>query len=377
MKLGIVGLPNVGKSTLFNAITSTRNAEAANYPFCTIEPNSGIVAVPDARLDKLAEVWQTNKKTPAIVEFVDIAGLVKGASQGAGLGNKFLGHIRECDAIVHVVRCFDDDNIIHVVEDVTKAEAVDPLSDIDVIDYELILSDLEVVQNRAGRMAKAAKSGNNKAAAAEAAWLGQLAEHLAAGKPARSFDWESAGDGWQTVLREMGLLSAKPVLYACNVGEDDLMEGIEHNRYVPLVAQRAAEEGAKVIPICARTEEDIADYTPEEKKAFLAEMGIEASGLDNLITASYDLLGLISFLTDGKKECRAWTIRKGTKAPQAAGKIHSDFERGFIRASVIHYPDLEANGFDYAAVKAKGLQHTEGKEYVVQDGDVIEFLFNV
>ena len=377
MKLGIVGLPNVGKSTLFNAITSTRNAEAANYPFCTIEPNSGIVAVPDARLDKLAEVWQTNKKTPAIVEFVDIAGLVKGAAQGAGLGNKFLGHIRECDAIVHVVRCFDDDNIIHVVEDVTKAEKVDPLSDIDVIDYELILSDLEVVQNRAGRMAKAAKSGNNKAAAAEAAWLEQLAAYLAQGKPARSFDWESAGDGWQTVLREMGLLSAKPVLYACNVGEDDLMEGIEHNRYLPLVARRAAEEGAKVIPICARTEEDIADYSPEEKKAFLAEMGIQSSGLDNLITASYDLLGLISFLTDGKKECRAWTIRKGTKAPQAAGKIHSDFERGFIRASVIHYPDLEAAGFDYAAVKAKGLQHTEGKEYVVQDGDVVEFLFNV
>ena len=293
MKLGIVGLPNVGKSTLFNAITSTRNAEAANYPFCTIEPNSGIVAVPDPRLDKLAEIWQTNKKTPAIVEFVDIAGLVKGASQGAGLGNKFLGHIRECDAIVHVVRCFDDDNIIHVVEDVSKAE------------------DLEVVQNRAGRMAKAAKSGNNKAAAAEAAWLEQLAAHLAQGKPARSFDWESAGDGWQTVLREMGLLSAKPVLYACNVGEDDLMEGIEHNRYLPLVARRAAEEGAKMIPICARTEEDIADYSPEEKKAFLAEMGIQSSGLDNLITASYDLLGLISFLTDGKKECRAWTIRKG------------------------------------------------------------------
>ena len=282
MKLGIVGLPNVGKSTLFNAITSTKNAEAANYPFCTIEPNSGIVAVPDKRLDKLAEIWQTNKKTPAIVEFVDIAGLVKGASQGAGLGNKFLGHIRECDAIVHVVRCFDDDNIIHVVEDVTKAEAVDPIADIDAIDYELILSDLEVVQNRAGRMAKAAKSGNNKGAAAEAAWLQQL-----------------------------------------------------------------------------------------------AEMGIEASGLDNLITASYDLLGLISFLTDGKKECRAWTIRKGTKAPQAAGKIHSDFERGFIRASVIGYGDLEANNFDYAAVKAKGLQRTEGKEYVVKDGDVIEFLFNV
>lgn len=376
MKLGIVGLPNVGKSTLFNAITSTKNAEAANYPFCTIEPNSGIVAVPDPRLDKLAELWQTNKKTPAIVEFVDIAGLVKGASQGAGLGNKFLGHIRECDAIVHVVRCFDDDNIIHVVEDVTKAEAVDPLADIDAIDYELILSDLEVVQNRAGRMAKAAKSGNNKAAAAEAVWLESLAAHLSVGRPARGFDFESAGADPVTV-REMGLLSAKPVLYACNVGEDDLMEGIENNRYVPLVAQRAAAENARYIPICAKTEEDIADYTPEEKKAFLAEMGVAASGLDNLITASYDLLGLISFLTDGKKECRAWTIRKGTKAPQAAGKIHSDFERGFIRASVIGYGDLEANGFDYAAVKSKGLQRTEGKEYVVQDGDIIEFLFNV
>lgn len=376
MKLGIVGLPNVGKSTLFNAITSTKNAEAANYPFCTIEPNSGIVAVPDPRLDKLAELWQTNKKTPAIVEFVDIAGLVKGASQGAGLGNKFLGHIRECDAIVHVVRCFDDDNIIHVVEDVTKAEAVDPLADIDAIDYELILSDLEVVQNRAGRMAKAAKSGNNKAAAAEAVWLESLAAHLSAGRPARGFDFESAGADPVTV-REMGLLSAKPVLYACNVGEDDLMEGIENNRYVPLVAQRAAAENARYIPICAKTEEDIADYTPEEKKAFLAEMGVAASGLDNLITASYDLLGLISFLTDGKKECRAWTIRNGTKAPQAAGKIHSDFERGFIRASVIGYGDLEANGFDYAAVKSKGLQRTEGKEYVVQDGDIIEFLFNV
>ena len=257
MKLGIVGLPNVGKSTLFNAITSTKNAEAANYPFCTIEPNSGIVAVPDPRLDKLAELWQTNKKTPAIVEFVDIAGLVKGASQGAGLGNKFLGHIRECDAIVHVVRCFDDDNIIHVVEDVTKAEAVDPLADIDAIDYELILSDLEVVQNRAGRMAKAAKSGNNKAAAAEAVWLESLAAHLSAGRPARGFDFESAGADPVTV-REMGLLSAKPVLYACNVGEDDLMEGIENNRYVPLVAQRAAAENARYIPICAKTEEDIA-----------------------------------------------------------------------------------------------------------------------
>ncbi len=377
MKLGIVGLPNVGKSTLFNAITSTRNAEAANYPFCTIEPNSGIVAVPDARLDKLAEIWQTNKKTPAIVEFVDIAGLVKGASQGAGLGNKFLGNIRECDAIVHVVRCFDDENILHVVEDVTRAEPIDPISDIEAIDYELILSDLDVVDNRAGRMAKAAKSGNNKAAGAEAEWLQALAQHLSEGKPARSFGWDEADKDQQAVAREMGLLSAKPVLYACNVGEDDLMDGIENNRYVPLVAARAAEEGAKVIPICAKTEEDIAEYSPEEKKEFLAEMGVASSGLDNLITASYDLLGLISFLTDGKKECRAWTIRKGTKAPQAAGKIHSDFERGFIRASVIAYGDLEANGFDYAAVKAKGQQRTEGKEYVVQDGDVIEFLFNV
>ena len=377
MKLGIVGLPNVGKSTLFNAITSTKNAEAANYPFCTIEPNSGIVAVPDKRLDKLAEIWQTNKKTPAIVEFVDIAGLVKGASQGAGLGNKFLGHIRECDAIVHVVRCFDDDNIIHVVEDVTKAEAVDPISDIDAIDYELILSDLEVVQNRAGRMAKAAKSGNNKGAAAEAAWLQQLAAHLESGKPARSFDFDESDAEQQAVLHEMGLLSSKPVLYACNVGEDDLMEGIENNKYVPLVAARAKEEGARYIPICAKTEEDIAGSTQEEKIAFLQEMGIESTGLDKLIKASYELLGLISFLTDGKKECRAWTIRKGTKAPQAAGKIHSDFERGFIRAQVIAYKDLEDADFNYAAVKAKGLQRTEGKEYVVNDGDVIEFLFNV
>ena len=272
MKLGIVGLPNVGKSTLFNAITSTKNAEAANYPFCTIEPNSGIVAVPDKRLDKLAEIWQTNKKTPAIVEFVDIAGLVKGASQGAGLGNKFLGHIRECDAIVHVVRCFDDDNIIHVVEDVSKAEAVDPIADIDAIDYELILSDLEVVQNRAGRMAKAAKSGNNKGAAAEAAWLQKLADHLSAGKPARSFDFDEGDAEQQAVLHEMGLLSAKPVLYACNVGEDDLMEGIENNKYVPLVAARAKEEGARYIPICAKTEEDIAGSTQEEKIAFLQQM---------------------------------------------------------------------------------------------------------
>lgn len=376
MKLGIIGLPNVGKSTLFNAITSTRNAQAANYPFCTIEPNSGIVAVPDARLDKLAEVWQTDKKTPAIVEFVDIAGLVKGASHGAGLGNKFLGHIRECDALVHVVRCFDDDNIVHVVEDVNKPESVDPLRDIDAIDLELILADLEVVNNRLGRQQKAAKTGN-KNAAAEAAWLAELAAHLEAEKPARTFAFDEADDAQKTARRELGLLSAKPVIYACNVGEDDLLGGLEGNPYFPLVKERAEAEGALALPICAKTEEDIADATPEEKHAFLQEMGIASTGLDQLIQASYDLLGLISFLTDGKKECRAWTIKKGTKAPQAAGKIHSDFERGFIRAQVIAYDTLAECNFDYAAVKAKGLQRTEGKEYVVQDGDVIEFLFNV
>lgn len=365
----------MGKSTLFNALTSTQNAQAANYPFCTIEPNSGIVPVPDHRLDKLAELWKTDKKTPAIVEFRDIAGLVKGASQGAGLGNKFLGHIRECEAIVHVVRCFDDDNIVHVVEDVNKPVDVNPIRDIDAIDLELILADLEVVQNRAGRQAKAAKTGN-KAAAAEAEWLQQLANHLEQGKPARSFEFPE-DDSVAAVVRELGLLSAKPVIYACNMSEDDLMEGFAENKYYPVVHERAASEGALALPICAKAEEDIAGYTPEEKLAFLSDMGIETTGLDNLIKASYQLLGLISFLTDGKKECRAWTIRKGTKAPQAAGKIHSDFERGFIRASVIGWKDLEDAGYDYAAVKAKGLQRTEGKEYTVQDGDVIEFLFNV
>ena len=376
MKLGIVGLPNVGKSTLFHAITSTKNAQAANYPFCTIEPNAGIVAVPDARLDKLAEIWSSDKKTPAIVEFVDIAGLVKGASQGAGLGNKFLGHIRECDALVHVVRCFDDDNIVHVVEDVNKPEGVDPLRDIEAIDMELVLADLEIVSNRAGRMAKAAKTGN-KGAAAEAAWLEALAAHLENGPPARTFAFDEGDEAQAVAVREIGLLSAKPVIYACNVGEDDLLGGIENNRYFPLVAERAKQENAQAIPICAKTEEDIADASPEEKRVFLQEMGVTASGLDNLIKASYELLGLISFLTDGKKECRAWTIRRGTKAPQAAGKIHSDFERGFIRAQVVAFDALTGCGFDMAAVKAKGLQRTEGKEYVVQDGDIIEFLFNV
>ncbi len=370
MKLGIVGLPNVGKSTLFNAITSTKNAQAANYPFCTIDPNTGIVAVPDARLDKLAEIWDTNKKTPAIVEFVDIAGLVKGASRGEGLGNKFLGNIRECDAIVHVVRCFDGTDVIHV------EGSVDPIRDIETIDTELILSDLEVVENRQARLAKAAKTGDKKAAAA-AAWLGELAAHLGEGKNARTFAWDESDDDMMAQRKEMGLLTAKPVIYAANLSEDDLMEGMEDNPYLAIVRARAEGEGAQCIPICAKTEEDIADYTPEEKAEFLAEMGITATGLDNLIKASYTLLGLISFLTDGKKECRAWTIRRGTKAPQAAGKIHSDFERGFIRATVVAYDDFVACGYDMAAVKAKGLQRTEGKEYVVKDGDIIEFLFNV
>lgn len=369
MKLGIVGLPNVGKSTLFNSLTKA-GAESANYPFCTIDPNVGVVAVPDKRLDVLGEMYHTRRIVPAAIEFVDIAGLVKGASKGEGLGNQFLANIREVDAIVHVVRCFEGTDVVHV------EGAVDPLRDIETIDTELILSDLEVVSNRAARMAKAGKTGDKKALAG-AAWLGALERHLGAGKNARSFAFDADDEDQQLQLREMGLLTAKPVIYAANMSEDDLMSGMDENPHYRAVRELARAEGAECIPICAKTEEDIADYSPEEKRAFLAEMGIPATGLDNLIRASYTLLGLISFLTDGKKECRAWTIRRGTKAPQAAGKIHSDFERGFIRASVVKYDDFAACGFSMANVKAKGLQHTEGKEYVVQDGDIIEFLFNV
>ncbi len=375
MKLGIVGLPNVGKSTLFNAITSTKNAQAANYPFCTIEPNSGVVPVPDARLDKLCEVWNPDKRTPAVIEFVDIAGLVKGASQGAGLGNKFLGHIRECDAIVHVVRCFDDDNITHVVEDATKAVPVDPEGDMETIDTELILADLEIIQNRISKVIKTAKSGN-KAAAEELEFLQAVEKHLGEGNSARTFAFDESSELQNNLRREIGLLSAKPIIYACNMDDEGVADATS-NKYYGIVKERAAKEGAEVIPICARTEEELADLDEEDRALFMEELGLSESGLDRLISASYSLLGLISFLTDGKKECRAWTIKKGTKAPQAAGKIHSDFERGFIRAQVIGYKDLEEAGFDYAAVKSKGHQRTEGKEYVVQDGDIIEFLFNV
>ena len=352
------------------SVTSRYNGMVARMGAVYLLPGANAIATGDRVLDKLAEIWDTNKKTPAIVEFVDIAGLVKGASKGEGLGNKFLGNIRECDAIVHVVRCFDGTDIVHV------EGAVDPIRDIETIDTELILSDLEVVSNRAAKFAKAAKTGDKKAGAS-AAWLEQLEAHLGEGKNARTFPIDESDEDQVLQMKEMGLLTAKPVIYAANMSEDDLMEGMEANQHYQAVKALAAAEGAECIPICAKTEEDIADYTPEEKKEFLAEMGIEATGLDNLIKASYKLLGLISYLTDGKKECRAWTIRKGTKAPQAAGKIHSDFERGFIRASVVSYDDFAACDYNMANVKAKGLQRTEGKEYVVQDGDIIEFLFNV
>ena len=363
MKLGIVGLPNVGKSTLFNALTSTQNAQAANYPFCTIEPNSGIVPVPDPRLDKLAEIWQTDKKTPAIVEFVDIAGLVKGASQGAGLGNKFLGHIRECDAIVHVVRCFDDDNVIHV------EGSTDPVRDMDTIDLELVMADLEMVERRIDKAKKAAKG--DKKFLQEAADFEGLRDWLNDGKSARSYeDVDIAAE-----YPDCELLSLKPVIYAANLDEDGFSNP-ESVSYYCQVEQRAKEQGAQVIPVCAKLEAEIAELDGEEKKMFLDDLGVAESGLDRLVKASYTLLGLISYLTSGEDECRAWTIKKGTKAPQAAGKIHSDFERGFIRAEVVSYEDLMAC-VTMAAAREKGLIRSEGKEYVVQDGDIILFRFNV
>lgn len=364
MKLGIVGLPNVGKSTLFNAITKA-GAQSANYPFCTIEPNVGIVDVPDKRLDVLAKMYDPEKITPAFIEFVDIAGLVKGASRGEGLGNKFLSHIREVDAIIHVVRCFDDTEIVHV------DGSVDPVRDIETINLELIFADLETVDKRFERLGKLLKTGEKKYAQ-EAEVLKRLKETLEAGKPARSLE---LSDDEAELIHDMSLLTQKKVIYAANMSEDGIADA-ENNEYLKRVREFAAAENSSVLPISAKIEEEISTLDDDEREMFLSEMGLEASGLDRLVEKSYDLLGLISYLTAGPKEVRAWTIKKGTRAPQAAGKIHSDFEKGFIRAEVVSYDDLLECGSQLAA-KEKGLVRSEGKEYVMQDGDVVVFRFNV
>ena len=364
MKLGIVGLPNVGKSTLFNAITNA-GAQSANYAFCTIEPNVGVVAVPDARLDALAEIYHPVKFTPATVEFVDIAGLVRGAAQGEGLGNKFLSHIREVDAIVHVVRCFENDDIIHV------DGSVDAVRDMETINLELIFSDMEIVQRRIDKDTKLLKG--DKSYQADLDLMKRIMERLENGKSARLDDLTEEEE---KILNEACLLSAKPVIYACNMSEEDYAAGLEQNQNYLKVKQKAAEEGAAVLPICAELEAQLADMDKEEKAMFLAELGVEQSGLDRLISACYSLLGLISYLTAGQPEVRAWTIQKGTKAPQAAGKIHSDFERGFIRAEVIAFDDF-MQFKSMPAAKEKGLVRSEGKEYVMQDGDIVLFRFNV
>ncbi len=365
MKLGIVGLPNVGKSTLFNSLTKA-GAESANYPFCTIDPNVGVVAVPDERLGLLADLYHSAKVTPAVIEFVDIAGLVKGASKGEGLGNQFLANIREVDAVVHVVRCFEDGNVIHV------DGSIDPLRDIETINLELIFSDIEILERRIAKVARGAK--NDKTLAKELNLLNRLKDWLEEGKLAIGFAPED--DDEAAWLPTYNLLTAKPVIYAANVSEDDLADDGSSNPHVQAVRAFAAENGSEVFVICAQIEQEIAELEEDEKKMFLEDLGLEESGLEKLIKASYHLLGLISYLTAGETETRAWTITKGMKAPQAAGKIHSDFERGFIRAEVVNYRDLLDCG-SYAAAKEKGLVGLEGKEYVVKDGDVILFRFNV
>lgn len=365
MKLGIVGLPNVGKSTLFNSITKA-GAQAANFPFCTIDPNVGVVAVPDERIEKLGKLYNTKKVTPATIEFVDIAGLVKGASKGEGLGNQFLANIREVDAIVHVVRCFDDDNVIHV------DGSVDSIRDIETINLELIFADLEVLEKRIAKTTKTARM--DKTAAKELDLLERFKAHLEANNAARTLVTEDEDE--IKYRKEFNLLTDKPVIYAANVEDGDLADDGANNENVKKVREFAAQEGSEVFVISARTEEEISELDEEEKKEFLDALGLKESGLEKLVRASYDLLGLMSFLTAGEDECRAWTIKKGTKAPQAAGKIHTDFERGFIKAEVINYQDLLDNG-SIAAAKEKGIVRIEGKEYVVQDGDVILFRFNV